>query len=49
LTANVLTNIEVRHRDVSADELLVLALDVAPRISSPHPDAAPPDSPSPKP
>jgi hypothetical protein len=32
LTANVLTNIEVRRRDVSADELLViaLALDVAP-------------------
>jgi transcriptional regulator with XRE-family HTH domain len=32
LTANVLTNIEVRRRDVSVDELLVLALalDVAP-------------------
>lgn len=32
LTANVLTNIEVRRRDVSSDELLVLALalDVAP-------------------
>jgi len=32
LTANVLTNIEVRRRDVSADELLLLALalDVAP-------------------
>jgi hypothetical protein len=32
LTANVLTNIEVRRRDVSADELLILALalDVAP-------------------
>jgi transcriptional regulator with XRE-family HTH domain len=43
LTANVLTNIEVRRRDVSADELLVLALalDVAPvHLLTPPPGAA---------
>lgn len=43
LTANVLTNIEVRRRDVSADELLLLALalDVAPiHLLTPPPDAA---------
>src|SRR5688572_453697 len=43
LTGNVLTNIEVRRRDVSADELLVLALalDVAPtHLLSPAADAA---------
>lgn len=42
LTANVLTNIEVRRRDVSADELLVLALalDVAPtHLLTPPPGA----------
>jgi transcriptional regulator with XRE-family HTH domain len=42
LTANVLTNIEVRRRDVSADELLLLALalDVAPiHLLTPPPDA----------
>jgi transcriptional regulator with XRE-family HTH domain len=41
LTANVLTNIEVRRRDVSADELLVLALalDVAPtHLLTPPPE-----------
>ena len=42
LTTNVLTNIEVRRRDVSADELLVLALalDVAPvHLLTPPPGA----------
>ncbi|HLL66419.1 MAG TPA: helix-turn-helix transcriptional regulator [Micromonosporaceae bacterium] len=42
MTANVLTNIEVRRRDVSADELLLLALalDVAPvHLLTPAPGA----------